>query len=127
MAHEIVKRDGLFEVRILRNISKFELLLILAELILKDPGKRHPDLWIIEAGCRLPYANFKGITEAIGFAFEQPPAARRTAIVAADAFQKEQCELYRSEAAALPLEIRVFLSYEEAVAWLKSPECATNA
>ena len=123
MGHEIEKRDGIFEVRLFGEVSKFELLLTVAELTIKDPGKRHPDLWIIGPEVQIPYARFKGIAEGIGFAFTKPPASRRTAIVAADEFQQAQCELYQTEASALPLDIRVFLSHEDAVAWIKSPEC----
>ena len=125
MGHEIEKRDGIFEVRLFGEVSKFELLLTVAELTIKDPGKRHPDLWIIGPEVQIPYVRFKGIAEGISFAFVKLPASRKTAIVAADEFQKEQCELYRLEATVLPLDIRVFLSYEDAVAWIKSPECPT--
>jgi len=122
MGHVIEKRDGFFEVRLFDDVSKFELLLIIVGLSIKDPGKKYPDLWVIGPEVQVPYARFRGISEAIGYAFDKPPAARRTALVAADEFQRTQCELYRLEAAALPLEIRVFLSYEDAVAWVKSPE-----
>ena len=122
MGYSIEERDGIFEVRLYGEISKFEILMVIAELCRKDPGKKHPDLWIIAAEVQIPYAYFKGISEAISFAFAQPPVSRRSAVVAADAFQKAQLELYRQEASSLPLEIRVFLSYEEAVAWVKSPE-----
>lgn len=126
MGHVIEKRDCFIEVRIYEEVSKYELLLIIAGLSIRDPGKKYPDLWVIGPEVQIPYARFKGISEAIGFAFSKPPAARRTAIVAADEFQRTQCELYRLEAAALPLEIRVFLSYEDAVAWVKSPEVPTT-
>ena len=126
MGHAIEKRDGICEVRLFGDVSKFELLLIVAELSFKDPGKRHPDLWIIGAEVQIPYARFKGVSEGIRFAHVKPPASRRTAIVAADELQRAQCELFRVEAiAALPLDIRVFMSYEEAVAWVQSPECPT--
>ena len=122
MGHEIEKRDGFFEVRLFGEPTKFELLLIIAELSIKDPGKRHPDLWVMGAEVLIPYASFRGIAEGIAFAFVTPPVAKKTAIVAADAFQKAQCELFRLEASVLPLDIRVFQSYEEAVAWVKSSE-----
>jgi len=126
MGYEIEKRDGIFEVRLYGDISKFEILMVIAELSEKDPGKKHPDLWIIGADVQVPYEYYKGISEAIGFAFVQPPEAKRSAIVIADENQQAQLEMYRVEASSLPLDLRIFRSYEDAVAWLKSPENPTT-
>ena len=126
MGYEIEKRDGIFEVRLYGDISKFEILMVIAELSEKDPGKKHPDLWLIGADVQVPYEYYKGISEASGFAFVQPPEAKRSAIVIADENQQAQLEMYRVEASSLPLDLRIFRSYEDAVAWLKSPENPTT-
>jgi hypothetical protein len=122
MGHEIQRRDGFIEVRLLGDVTKFEILLIIAKLSLMDPGKRCPDLWVLGPDVQIPYARVKGISDAIGFAFAAPPKSRKTCIVVSDEFQREQCELYRQEAAALPLDMRIYLSYDDAVAWMNGPE-----
>ena len=122
MGYEMEKRDGIFEVRLYGDISKFEIFMVIAELSRKDPGKKHPDLWIIGPEVQILYKYYKGISEMIGTAFVQPPESKRSAVVVADEFQRTQLGMYRLEASALPLDIQIFRSYEEAVAWIKSPE-----
>ena len=122
MGFEIQKQDGIFEVCVSGRTSKHEILCAIAELVRRDPGKRHPDLWTVAAGVQVPYPHYAEIAEAIGRVFAQPPISRKSAIVASDDFQKAQLELYRLEASMLPLDIRIFRSRDEAVAWLKSPE-----
>jgi len=126
MGYEMEKRDGIFEVRLYGDISKFEIFMVIAELGRKDPGKKHPDLWIIGPEVQILYKYYKGISEMIGTAFVQPPESKRSAVVVADEFQRTQLEMYRLEASALPLDIQIFRSYEEAVAWIKSPESPTT-
>ena len=56
MGYEIEKKKGFFEVRVLGNTSKSEILEIIRELDRSDPGKHFPDLWIIAEESQVPFA-----------------------------------------------------------------------
>lgn len=122
MAYEIEKQDGYFEVRVSGETSRYEVLEIIRELHTRDCGKKFPDLWLMAEESQVPFAHFSEIAQAIGRLLPVDAVGEKTAIVAADEFHMAQFEMYRSEASHLPFPIRVFLSRDEAVAWLTSPE-----
>lgn len=121
MAYWIGKKKDFFEVRLLGNTSKFEILEIIRELERRDPGKHFPDIWIIAEGSQVPFVYFREIAETVRSLLPSDAIGNKTALVAASGFQKAQLEMYRSEASILPFEIRVFLSRDEAVEWIKNP------
>jgi hypothetical protein len=127
MAYQIEKKESFFEVRVLGNTSKPEILEIIRELDRRDRGKHFPDLWIIAKESQVPFVHFREIAEEIRSLLPCDAIGNKTAIVAAGEFYKAQLELYRSEASILPFEIRVFLSRDEAVEWIKNPEDPTTS
>ena len=122
MPYEIEKKDSFFEVRVSGETSKFEVLAIIRELERRDPVKKFPDLWLVAGESQLSFHDFGEIARAIGRILPRGADGSKTAIVAADAFQKAQLEMYPPEASShLPFEIRVFSCRDEAVGWIKSP------
>ncbi len=122
MAYEIEKKEDFFEVCVSGNTSRFEVMEIIWELDRRDRGKHFPDLWIIAEKSQVPFVYFREIAETIRSLLPSDAIGNKTAIVAAGEFHKAQLEMYRSEASILPFEIRVFLSRDEAVKWIKNPE-----
>jgi hypothetical protein len=122
MGYEIDQRDGFFEITLSGDPTKFEILNAFAELVRRDPQKRYPDIWIVAPEVRIPYMDYSQIAGAIASVHTKPTILKKSAIVAADAFQKAQLELFREEMSSLPLDLQVFQSRDEAVAWIKSPE-----
>jgi hypothetical protein len=123
MGYTIEKLDGFLEVRLSGKGSKLVLFKVIAELMRKDPKKKYPDLWIVDPGFQVPYVEYNGIARALSHVFTKSLVSKKTAIVADNDFQKAQLELYRQELShCLPINMRVFLTIEEAVVWIKTPE-----
>jgi hypothetical protein len=120
MPYEIKESPELFEVLLFGPSSKWEVLLIVKHLHVKDPRKERRDLWILSAETSIPYAAFQEISQNVGRLCRDDFVGEKTAIVAAHEMQLQEAELYRFEALALPFEIRVFRSREEALTWFQS-------
>jgi hypothetical protein len=127
MAYQIEKKENFFEVHVSGTTSKSEIMEIIRELDSKDRGKHFPDLWIIAEESQIPFVYFREIAEEILSLFPRDAIGNKTAMVAAGEFHKAQLETYRSEASILPFEIRVFLTRDEAVEWIKNPEGPTSS
>jgi hypothetical protein len=122
MGYTIEKLDGYLEVRLSGNGSKLVLFKVIAELMRKDPKKKYPDLWIVDQEFQVPYGEYSGIAKALSHVFTKSLVPNKTAIVADNDFQKAQIELYGLELSrCLSINIRAFLTIEEAVAWIKTP------
>jgi hypothetical protein len=123
MGYEIEKQDDFFEVRLSGDGSKFLILKAIAALMRRDPRKKHPDVWILAPEFQVPYVEYNGIARALSHVFTKSLVSKKTAIVADNDFQKAQLELYGQELShCLPINMRVFLTIEEAVVWIKTPE-----
>ena len=92
--------------------------LIIWELSRKDPRKECPDLWLFSEESHVPFAHFNEIARAIKGLIPRDAVGNKTAMVAANAFQKAQIEMYPAEASILPFNIQLFGSRTEAVEWL---------
>ena len=125
MPCEIHERDGYFEVRVPTGATMFDLLKTVGELSQRDQTKRLCDLWLFEKDVQLSYNLFAGTAQAIQRLCPPGMKGNRTAIVAADAFQQAQLELYRAEATRLPFEIRVFSDQATALRWLTNQPTPT--
>lgn len=123
MEYEIKQEDRFFEIHLNAGASKLDVLRAVAELARRDPGKQHPDVWVVAPEFQIPLPHYGEVAGAIAHALPCTPVSNRSAIVAANPFQKAQFEIYQLEAKALaqPLEIRVFLSRKDAVEWACSP------
>ena len=123
MGYEIEKQDGFFEIRLFGDVSKFEALKALAQLIRQDPRKQYPDVWVTAPEVQVPLTDYPWIVKIIAFILSsRRPISRKTAIIASCDFQKAQFDLYRNEASVLPADIGVFRSRDAAIAWINSPE-----
>ena len=122
MEYKIEKKETFFEINISGEVSIFDVLAVVEELAGKDPRKHYPDLWIVAPEIEIPYSQYRNIAQAIDKLFIEPPIADKTAIVAADQFQKAQLEMYQQEASNLPLDIQIFTSRDDAVAWINGTE-----
>jgi hypothetical protein len=120
MPYEIKESHDLFEVLVSGKSSKWEVLQIVGHMQRRDPRKERRDLWILSSESSIPYASFQEIAHLVGNFCRDDFVGEKTAIVAAHELQMQEMELYRLEAAALPFDIRVFRSREDALAWLES-------
>lgn len=119
MPCEIHERTGYFEIRVSAPAGKFDVLKAVAELDLRDHGKRLCDLWVFSPDVALSYADFSVTADSIRRMCPPGMKGNRCAIVAGGVFQQAQLELYRAEASVLPFEMRVFGDEAEAILWLK--------
>ncbi len=120
MEYKIEKKETFFEINVSGEVSIFDILAIVEKLAGKDPGKHYPDLWIIAQEVEIPYSQFRSVAKSIEKLFVTPPISDKTAIVAADYFQKAQLDMYRQEASNLPLDIQIFTSRDNAIAWINN-------
>ncbi len=120
MAYEIKERPDLFEVILLGTTSKREVLQIVMHMHHKDPRKERCDLWMLAPESSIPFSVFQEIAQSVGLLCRDKFIGEKCAIVAAHEMQLQEAELYRSEAAALPFEIRVFRNREEGLGWLQA-------
>lgn len=126
MAYEIEKKDRYIEVRVSGETSVWEVLRIIHELHRQDPGKRLPDLWRVAAESQVPFVHLSTIAHAVISLLPRGAPGNRSAILAATAFQAAQLRMYEAEASILPFPVRVFVSEDEALAWLNGSPQATG-
>lgn len=119
MPYEIEKVDGVHEVRVWGETSKYEVLSAIRELDRRDRGKNVPEVWLVAEGCQVPFAHYRDIAEAVKNLMPPGASPKKSAIVASGEFHKAQLELYRMEAASLPFEVRVFTGKDQALTWLR--------
>ena len=124
MGYEIEMQNGFFEVRLSGEGSKSLLFKALIGLMRRDPRKEYPDLWIVAPEFQIPFAEYRGIVRSLAYVFTKSLVSKRTAIVSSDnALQKAQLDLYQRElSSSLPVDVQVFQSRDEAIAWIKNPE-----
>jgi hypothetical protein len=119
MPYRIQKTDGFVEIYLWGETSPGEVLVVLRRLHDLAPSKELSDLWIFSSECVIPCEAYQTIVKAAQSLCCTGMIASRSAIVAADQFQKAQLELYLREAQNLPFEIGAFTERDEAVEWLK--------
>ena len=123
MGYKIEKGEAFFEVRLFGDVSRYEILLALAQLVRRDPKKQYPDVWVATPEVQLPLPEHNWVVGKISSLFMMKrPVSRKTAIVASNAFQKAQFDMYREAASVLPADVGVFQSRDEAIAWVQKPE-----
>ena len=120
MPYRIQERDGFSEIHVSGETSKWEVLKAIRQLRDRDPRKETSDLWVISNTSMVPFAEYSTIVEAVRSLCSSDMIGNKTAIVAADELQKAELDMFRSQAEALPFEMRVFISRDEAVEWLKT-------
>ena len=120
MPYRIHRSDGIVEVEVSGNTSVTELLSAVRELRAMDPRKEVSDLWTISEDIVVPFAEFSTIVANIKALCTSDMVGCKTALVANGEFQRAVMDLYRSEAKALPFQIGVFASREQAIHWLKA-------
>jgi hypothetical protein len=114
-----IKHHPVFvEVEVWGETSTEEVLTAVYQIHEQYPRKEQADLWSLSRETMLPLSVFPTIVKAIGGLCGDGHVYRRSAIVASDRFQKAMADMYRSEATALPFEIGVFTSRDDAVRWL---------
>ena len=119
MAYEIEKRDGYHAVRVWGDTDQFELMQAVRDLSRSDPHKELPDVWLVAKESMVPFLDMPRVVHGLQRFFPSDMVDNRTAIVAGDVFHKAQIEIFRREAASLPLDIRIFLSEDEALDWVR--------
>ena len=120
MAYQIDKKDGIHEIRVWGETSKYEVLDAIRKLDRLNPEKQLPEIWHIAEESQIPFHEYAEVAKAVKALFPQGKVGNRTAIVASGAFHKSLLDLYPAEAADLPFEIRVFEDRDQALAWLKA-------
>ena len=120
MPYQIEERDGYVEVSVSGHTSEWEALSIIFQLRMRDPRKTVPDLWTLASESVIHLPAFPLIADAVARLCPPGFAGAKTALVAADGFQKALMETYRDEMRRLPFEMGVFESRDEAVQWLKT-------
>lgn len=121
LTYEIVSKETYVEVHASGTVSHWDLLKIIHQLHRDDPKKTKPDLWVLDENLEFSLYSFPPIIQGIAALIARNAVRNgcRSAILAADEFQKAKVEFYCTEAAAvLPFEIRAFTSCREAVDWL---------
>ena len=119
MAFRIERTEEVIEVHLWGQGRESEILAILGELYKMAPRKEVSDLWLVSEDYVVPWDAFSTIAKQVRGFLSHDMVAKNSAIVVANQFQMVQAELYRNEAQGLPFEIGVFLTREDAVAWLK--------
>lgn len=119
MPYQITRQPHLVEVHMSGKMSHWDVLGVVFKLYKQDPGKETPDLWILDSGCEFSLYSFPPIVQGIlKLATKTVKKGCRSAILAADEFQRLKMELYCAEAKALPYEVRAFTDRGEALDWL---------
>lgn len=107
------------EIRVEGGLSLGLLREIITELAKAEDFPTLHAMWIFAPGVRpLPYHEFD---EVIGFLeklYAQGPTAKKVALVVPVSFARATAEVFVKQAAGLPIELRVFSTRSEAVAWL---------
>jgi hypothetical protein len=120
MAYQIKETPDFFEVHVLGESSRWEVLQIVGHLHKRDPRKERSDLWFFSEEASIPFAAFNEIAQMIGKLCRGDFVGARSAIVAAHELQWQEARMYQLESEFLPFELGVFKSRDEAVTWLKS-------
>ena len=120
MAFSIEKTEDFIEVHVWGEAQPGEVMAILHKLREMAPRKETSDLWVFPEEYVVPWDAFVTIVKEITGFVVPGMVGKKTAIVVANNFQMAQGELYRKEAKALPFEIGVFMSRDEAMEWLKT-------
>ena len=110
------KKPDFFEVNISGPTSKYEMVEALGLLIRKNPGKTRPDLWTFSEETTMSLEIFSAVSESLSYATPHP-VEPRSALLAANDFQKAQLLLFLPAVKHLPFEIDVFTSRDEALRW----------
>lgn len=122
MAIDITYREDYIEVRVLDDPSVREILTTVKALRDRDPRKEISDVWIFSEDSIFPMDMIRIVAESILTLCTDTMVGRRSAIVAANAFQKAAFDFVRYEASILPYEVKVFLSPDEAVGWIREQD-----
>ncbi len=121
MPHEIKQKERFVEIHVTGRMSHWDILKIVHELQKSDPHKEKPDLWVLEPELDLPLHSFPRIVQGIlTLVARHAVKGCKSAILAADEFQRMKVELYCFEATSLPYKIRSFTSRQKATDWLLS-------
>ena len=100
-------------------MDHWDILKIIHHLHRNDPRKETPDLWILDPECDFSFHSFPMIVQGVlRLVAKTIKKGCRSAILAADEFQRVKVDLYCAEATVLPYEIRTFTARDEAVDWL---------
>ena len=121
MAFKITEHESFLEACISGPSSKEEIIQVVGQFAKMDPNKLLPDLWVFADENRIPFSDYIQIAEAIKKHIPSSPAGQKSAFVASDALQKAKLELYVSEASILGLNIQLFDSRDQALAWITTP------
>jgi len=119
MAHRFDVVDGIVEVHVTGQPTKWELLEIFGKLQARDPQKTMSDLWFVSEETVIPPSWHAKLADAVRSLATAGVKPRRSAVVAANQLHMAMLDMYRQEAEGLPFEVGVFLSADEARAWLK--------
>jgi hypothetical protein len=121
MAHTIQRQNGCTEVYVSGKLDHWDALKIVHDLYKNDPHKETPDLWILDPNLDFSFHSFPPVIEGIlKLVSRGLKKGCRSAILAADEFQRVKVDLFCREAAALPYEIQAFTDRDEATQWLRS-------
>lgn len=122
MMYEILPQEGYVEVHVSGKVSHWDLLRVVHELHKKDPKKDTPDLWILDQELDFSLHSFPPLVQGLLNLMSRALIKNgcKSAILAADEFQRAKIELYCAETAVLPYEIRTFTSRAETLNWLLS-------
>ncbi len=119
MPYQIERQPHFVEIHLSGSVSHWDVLGIIHQLHKGDPRKEIPDLWILDPDCDFSFHSFPPIVQGIlKLASRHIKNGCRSALLAADEFQRVKMDLYCAEAAVLPYEIRTFTARDEAVSWL---------
>lgn len=103
------------------SAGKYDVLQAVGELARLDPDKRLPDLWDIDEDLVLPLTDLYEIVESVARRLPSGSVGTKTGVVARDAFLRARIEMYAIEAQAIGLDMRIFHSREDALAWIHAP------
>lgn len=119
-SYEIHQEEQYVEVHAGGSFTHWDLLKIIHQLHKDDPKKEKPDLWVLDRSFELSLYSFPPLVQGILSLIARCAIRKgcRSAILAADEFQKAKVDLYCTEAVELPYEIQSFTSRSQALDWL---------
>jgi hypothetical protein len=119
MSYEVLKNDGVIEVRLHGSGSTADVLEAFEAVHALSPRKTVSDVWVLAPEYVIPWDEYATIVFAVGARWTADSVPSRSAIVVANEFQRAQAEFYVQQARTLPFPIRVFARRDQAMAWLK--------
>lgn len=120
MTYQIIDKEDYIEVCADGTACHWDLLKVIHKMKQLDAKKEKPDLWILAESLNFSLYSFSPLIQGIQCLLARFAVKKgcKSAILAADEFQKAKIDIYCAEASALPFQLQAFTTRADALAWL---------